>query len=174
VDVGVTVAVALVNELTPGQVRSRPMPDPIDRPAAAARAVAAERVTLREAEGLAELAAELRPVFGSHVDRAATTLNGLLARFPATPVLSKEDGEWRLHQHPVDVGLVAEWAAICGTDLARLLGAGEHGRLGVCEAPACDRVFVDTSKNGSRRFCSTPCQNRVKAATFRHRRAALT
>jgi predicted RNA-binding Zn ribbon-like protein len=31
---------------------------------------------------------------------------------------------------------------------------------------------VDVSKNASRRFCSQACQNRVKAASFRARRAA--
>jgi predicted RNA-binding Zn ribbon-like protein len=40
----------------------------------------------------------------------------------------------------------------------------------VCTAPRCDRVYVDTSRNGTRRFCSTTCQNRVKAATFRERK----
>jgi predicted RNA-binding Zn ribbon-like protein len=40
----------------------------------------------------------------------------------------------------------------------------------VCTAPHCDRVYVDTSRNGSKRFCSTACQNRVKAATFREAR----
>ena len=28
---------------------------------------------------------------------------------------------------------------------------------------------VDVSRNGTRRFCSTACQNRVKAAAFRER-----
>jgi hypothetical protein len=32
-------------------------------------------------------------------------------------------------------------------------------------------VYVDTSRNGTRRFCSTSCQNRVKAAAFRARHA---
>jgi predicted RNA-binding Zn ribbon-like protein len=31
-------------------------------------------------------------------------------------------------------------------------------------------VYVDVSRNGTRRFCSTTCQNRVKAAAFRKRR----
>ena len=44
-------------------------------------------------------------------------------------------------------------------------------RLGVCSAPECDRVFVDVSRNGTRRFCSTACQNRVKAAAHRARRS---
>ncbi|MFC6935784.1 CGNR zinc finger domain-containing protein [Actinomadura yumaensis] len=35
--------------------------------------------------------------------------------------------------------------------------------------PHCDRVYVDTSRNGTRRFCSTACQNRVKTAAFRAR-----
>jgi predicted RNA-binding Zn ribbon-like protein len=30
-------------------------------------------------------------------------------------------------------------------------------------------VYVDTSRNGTRRFCSTTCQNRVKTAAFRSR-----
>ena len=44
------------------------------------------------------------------------------------------------------------------------------GRLGVCAAERCDRVYVDTSRNATRRFCSTACQSRTKAAAFRARR----
>jgi predicted RNA-binding Zn ribbon-like protein len=43
------------------------------------------------------------------------------------------------------------------------------GRIGVCAAPACDRVYVDNSRNNQKRFCSTTCQNRVKTAAFRSR-----
>ncbi len=52
-----------------------------------------------------------------------------------------------------------------------MLGGELYDRLGVCTAPHCDRVYVDTTRNGSRRFCSTACQNRVKAAAFRERHA---
>jgi predicted RNA-binding Zn ribbon-like protein len=61
------------------------------------------------------------------------------------------------------------WTATCAEALARLIGAGNADRLGSCEREGCDRVFVDVSKNGSRRFCSTACQNRVKVAAFRRR-----
>jgi predicted RNA-binding Zn ribbon-like protein len=50
-----------------------------------------------------------------------------------------------------------------------VLGSEESGRLGVCTAARCDRVYVDISRNATRRFCSTTCQNRVKAAAFRER-----
>jgi len=56
--------------------------------------------------------------------------------------------------------------------LAYVLGSEYADRIGVCSAPDCDRVYVDVSRNGTKRFCSTACQNRVKAAAFRARRAA--
>ena len=63
------------------------------------------------------------------------------------------------------------WAAGCATGLAVVLGGDLYDRLGVCTAPRCDRVYVDTSRNGTRRYCSTSCQNRVKTAAFRARLA---
>jgi predicted RNA-binding Zn ribbon-like protein len=66
------------------------------------------------------------------------------------------------------------WTSICAEALARLIGAGYAGRAGLCEDISCGRAFLDTSKNGSRRFCSTTCQNRIKAAAFRQRRASST
>jgi predicted RNA-binding Zn ribbon-like protein len=52
-----------------------------------------------------------------------------------------------------------------------VIGGDLAGRLGVCQAAQCDRVYVDTSRNAARQFCSTACQNRAKAAAFRARRA---
>ena len=59
------------------------------------------------------------------------------------------------------------WAGPMATGLAIVLGNAAIDRLGLCNAPACDRVYIDVSRNGTRRFCSTACQNRVKAAAFR-------
>jgi len=56
-------------------------------------------------------------------------------------------------------------------DLAHLIGIDEAQRIGRCAAPDCGRAYVGQSKNASRRFCSTTCQNRVKAAAFRRRHA---
>ncbi len=71
----------------------------------------------------------------------------------------------------LDAHLVAMWTSICAEALARVIGAGRHDRIGLCHADQCDRVFVDTSKNAGRRFCSTACQNRIKTAAFRRRQA---
>ena len=74
-----------------------------------------------------------------------------------------------MHFHGTDDSLATGWAAGCATGLALALGSDLAGRLGVCAADRCDRVYVDTSRNATRRFCSTACQSRTKAAAFRAR-----
>jgi predicted RNA-binding Zn ribbon-like protein len=174
-DSGVVASVELVNEL------AVPTGDgPLDRSMVAiARVLAVDPPSVaafsrRDAPGFRSLARRLHQVFDAvargDVDAAAAHLNELLAQNPAHPHLAKEQGRWRLHHHPADAALVPMWTAICAEALARVVGAGLHDRLGTCQRDGCGRVFFDTSKNASRRFCSTPCQNRVKAAAFRRRR----
>ena len=50
-----------------------------------------------------------------------------------------------------------------------VLRMGELDRLRVCAADDCADVYVDGSKNRSRRFCSTRCSNRTNTAAFRER-----
>jgi predicted RNA-binding Zn ribbon-like protein len=74
-----------------------------------------------------------------------------------------------LHFHGPDDSFERGWAAGIAAGLALAIGSDLAGRLGVCTAPDCDRVFVDSSRNAGRRFCSTRCQSRVKAAAHRAR-----
>ncbi|MEU5002253.1 CGNR zinc finger domain-containing protein [Streptomyces sp. NPDC021622] len=67
--------------------------------------------------------------------------------------------------------LAVGWSAGCVTALALAIGSDLAGRLGVCQAPKCDRVYVDASRNAARQFSSTTCQSRVKSAAHRARRA---
>lgn len=48
-----------------------------------------------------------------------------------------------------------------------LLFERDRSRLHFCEAPKCGCLFVDTSKNHTKRHCSERCSNRMKAQ--RHR-----
>ncbi len=103
-------------------------------------------------------------------DEAAAAANQLLQRYRPTPHLDRHDGEpWHLHFHGQGAADPSGWGGGVAVGLATVLGSSYPDRLGVCQAPACDRVFVDVSRNGTRRFCSTACQNRVKAATHRAR-----
>jgi predicted RNA-binding Zn ribbon-like protein len=175
----VRVAVDLVNLLTRGEERGRRYdpPEADERTAAVGtvlRAGGGREATWEEAAELCFVAAELRGVFeavsAGAVDDAAEQVNAVLARTGARPELERHDGQtWHLHFHAADNSLPNGWAAGCATGLAVVLGGDLHDRLGVCTAPRCDRVYVDTSRNGTRRYCSTSCQNRVKTAAFRAR-----
>jgi predicted RNA-binding Zn ribbon-like protein len=178
-DVVVRVAVDLVNLLTPGEERGRRYapPEAGERMAAVGavlRRAGGREATWEEAASLCFVAAELRGVFeavsAGAVDDAARQVNALLIRTGARPELERHDGEpWHLHFHAADRSLPNGWAAGCATGLAVVLGGSRYDRLGVCTGPRCDRVYVDTSRNGTRRYCSTSCQNRVKTAAFRAR-----
>jgi predicted RNA-binding Zn ribbon-like protein len=178
-DIVVTVAVELVNTLSPGAARGRPYQPPAGADLTAAVSAAlrsgvpqSRAVTAAEAAEFGPVALSLRTVFDANAagdtDLAARRVNEMLDETGARPWLEKHDDEpWHLHFHGRDSSPVTGWAAGCATGLAVVLGSMLHGRLGVCTAPRCDRVYVDTSRNGTRRFCSTACQNRVKAAAFR-------
>jgi predicted RNA-binding Zn ribbon-like protein len=189
-DPGVTVAVALVNALTDGWVSSHrfiPPSDPAERcrrafaalweaapPSAAQPAPAVDAVEV--ADELYHLAGALRVVFEAaalgETDRAAGAVNDLLRHYQAAPRLIRHDHEpWHLHFHSADTGLAAVWGVHCATNLAVVIGGGDLSRLGICAAIRCDRVYVDTSRNGSRRFCSASCLNRTKIAALRARLA---
>jgi predicted RNA-binding Zn ribbon-like protein len=54
-----------------------------------------------------------------------------------------------------------------------LLGGPDAARIRECADPPCTRLFVDTSRAGSRRWCEmSGCGNRTKAAGFRARHSA--
>lgn len=181
----VEVAARLVNHLTGGSDGGLPVARPTgpDRRRAVAEALAGAgrrtpAVSVAQAETLITVAGRLREVFEDVArgdERAAVrTLNELMLHTGARPQLDRlPDGEhgWHVHFHGADDSLATGWAAGCATGLALAVGSDLAGRLGVCGAERCDRVFVDTSRNATRRFCSTACQSRTKAAAFRARRS---
>ena len=104
---------------------------------------------------------------------AARLTNALLLDTGARPQLDVGgDGAWGLHFHGPDDSLGVGWSAGIAAGLAMALGTPDAGRLGLCAADACDRAYLDTSRNGGRRFCSTRCQSRTKAAAHRARHAS--
>lgn len=181
----VAAAAALVNAVTAGSKQGRPYQPPSGpelRRAVQQALLTGSRqpVALPEGARLAaftELGQAIRPVFekvaAGEFDRAAGLANDLLQRFQPSPYLDRHDGQpWHLHFHGHSGRDRSGWGGGISVGLATVLGSEYADRLGVCHAPACDRVYVDTSKNGARRFCSVPCQNRVKAAAHRARSRA--
>ncbi|AXI80680.1 CGNR zinc finger domain-containing protein [Peterkaempfera bronchialis] len=113
-----------------------------------------------------------RAVFAAPSTRAAAELvNTLVAKAGTTPRLTDHDGhDWHMHYFAPGAALADHLAAEAGMALAFILVAGERERLRRCEAPDCARVFVDLSRNRSRRYCdSRTCGNRLHVAAYRAR-----
>ncbi|NRD09523.1 CGNR zinc finger domain-containing protein [Rathayibacter agropyri] len=67
----------------------------------------------------------------------------------------------------------AQALATIARQAVELLGSAAAGRLRRCAAPECRMLYLDTSRAGSRRWCSMQrCGNRAKVRAHRERAAA--
>lgn len=125
----------------------------------------------------AELAAvrDLRPTLERFwtvdKDAAVDIVNRVLRESNALPQLVKHDQlDYHIHAVPTDAPLAERMAVEAAMAMADVIRSGELGRLQVCAAEDCRDVYIDLSKNRSRRFCSTSCGNRANVAAYRARR----
>ncbi|HET7065979.1 MAG TPA: CGNR zinc finger domain-containing protein [Nocardioides sp.] len=135
------------------------------------------QVTDRDLVVLRRFVKDLRPAFeASSLDDAqgvVDVLNELLERHPITPRIADHNPD-RLHIHVANKAasvadlLIGE--SLLG--LANLVCDVGPTRLGVCAATPCTNVYVDTSPNQSRRYCSDRCSSRANVAAFRARQKA--
>lgn len=124
-----------------------------------------------------QLRRRLREVFmAADQESAVATLNGLLARAGALPHLTRHDGQpWHVHVTARRQPLASRLAAEAAMALAGAIAQHGFQRLRVCQGSRCLDVFVDTSRNGSRQYCSPAiCGNRASQAAYRARHKAAT
>jgi predicted RNA-binding Zn ribbon-like protein len=120
---------------------------------------------------------DLRPAFeasdADDAQRVVDVINSLLERHPITPRIADHDPA-NLHIHVANrAASVAD--LLIGESLlglANLVCDLGPTRLGVCAASPCTNVYVDTSPNQSRRYCSERCSSRANVAAFRARQKA--
>jgi len=95
----------------------------------------------------------------------------MVAEAGALPQLTDHDGfGWHLHFTAPSARVASRLGADAGMALAEVLREDGAARLRACEAPACEAVYVDLSRNRSRRYCDTGnCGNRQHVAAYRAR-----
>jgi len=117
------------------------------------------------------LRARLRQVFWSaNATSAAEIVNVILLEVGAVPRVSTHGKGAHLHFEPLDASPARWLGSVTAMGLSVALIEGGYERLGVCESSTCDDVFVDTSRNRSRRHCSDTCTTRENVAAYRARR----
>lgn len=133
------------------------------------------RVSAEDPEQVRQVRARLRKVFEApDHETAAELLNRLLTSSRANPQLTNHDGNpWHLHYTPPRTPLGPRLAADTAMALAVVIAEEGFDRLRVCEGKRCKDVFVDRSRNRSRRYCSPEvCGNRASVAAYRARQRA--
>jgi predicted RNA-binding Zn ribbon-like protein len=124
-----------------------------------------------ELAAVQDLRASLREVIESEDENtAAKKVNVLLESYGAIPRISTHSGSPHLHFEPIETSIVCWLGAITAMGLASIIV--EHGvdRFGVCDSTTCIDVYVDTSRNRSRRHCSNTCSTREAVAAYRKRK----
>lgn len=103
--------------------------------------------------------------------RAAQLANELFRETRTLPQLQKHDQwDWHLHAVPNESGIAVRAAADIAIALADVIIDDEASRFGTCSADDCTALFVDLSRNRSKRFCDLGnCANRTHVAAYRAR-----
>jgi len=126
----------------------------------------------RDVAELHQLRARIRRVFEASDEAAAIAeLNGLLAGAGITPWIARTPAGREIFFAPPDAPLARRVTCDAGLGLAMMM-TDHPGRLKICAAPGCINVFVDESRNRSRRWCSDRCSGRVNVAASRSRKRA--
>lgn len=106
-------------------------------------------------------------------DEAVPLVNAMLRDGQALPQLVRHDEfDWHIHatesDAPLSVRMLVE-SALAFVDVIR---SDQWDRVRVCAADDCESVYVDFSKNGSKRYCDTGnCGNRMNVIAYRRRKA---
>ncbi|MCF6509426.1 CGNR zinc finger domain-containing protein [Blastococcus sp. MG754426] len=102
-------------------------------------------------------------------DDVLIRLNELLALARPRPYATDHDGELHLHYARPDAPVLEQLTTTVAMGLSQVVVQHGWQRLGVCSAEGCDDVYVDTSRNASRRYCSNTCASRSTVAAYRAR-----
>jgi predicted RNA-binding Zn ribbon-like protein len=110
---------------------------------------------------------------GKVARRDVETLNLLLERFPAAGRIERSNGDWTMSWESQAGGAEKIFYAIVKS-AAELVATGRWRTVRECASDTCTWMFLDTSKNHSRRWCEMArCGNRDKVHRFRARRGAV-
>ena len=132
-------------------------------------------LTPDDVRGVHALREVIAAVFDATDDRsAAEAVNTLVSQATVTPRLTDHDGyDWHVHYFAPGAALAEHLTIDGGMALAHVVASGERERLRRCEAPDCDQVLVDLSRNRSKRYCDArTCGNRLHVAAYRERQRA--
>lgn len=107
-------------------------------------------------------------------DDAVPLVNSMLADARAVPRLVTHEGyeDWHIHGTDDDAPLHTRILVETAMAFIDVIRSDEYARIRTCAADDCRAVYVDYSRNGSKRYCDTGnCGNRMNVNAYRQRKA---
>ncbi|MBT0770031.1 CGNR zinc finger domain-containing protein [Kineosporia sp. J2-2] len=127
-----------------------------------------------ELDQVRETRSRLRDLWATNRDDAVALVNRMLRDAGALPQLVRHDAsDWHLHGASPDAPLAQRLQVEAALAFVDVIRTDAMGRLRMCEANDCAGLLLDLSRNGSKRFCSVRCGNRMNMIAFRERRGAV-
>ena len=124
----------------------------------------------RDLDDARSLRTNLRRAFEAPDElRAVDALNYVIRGSDAKLQLDGSAGAWDYAFHSPSSDPISELAMRTGLALLDVIRTRGWERLGLCAATPCIAVYVDLSKNRSRKYCSQLCADRMNQAAYRRR-----
>ena len=124
----------------------------------------------KELQEVRETRQRVRDIWGQDEAAVVAWVNETLADADAVPrLVDHDDLGWHIHATTDESPLAERMLVEAAMALVDVVRADRLDRLRDCEADDCTGVFIDLSKNGSKRFCSARCGNRIAVRAYRAR-----
>lgn len=130
----------------------------------------------REFAAVRAIRAPLRALW--NVDRTAAVplVNAMLQEGRALPQLViHDDFDWHIHATEESAPLATRMLVEAAMAFVDVIRSDQWDRVRTCDADDCLSVYIDYSKNGSKRYCDAGnCGNRMNVNAYRRRKARET
>lgn len=125
-----------------------------------------------ERTAMRALRPRLRALWEVDRDGAVPLVNAMLRDGRALPRLVRHEGyDWHIHATPDDAPLATRMLVEAAMAFVDVIRSDHWDRVRRCDADDCDAVYIDYSKNGSKRYCDVGnCGNRMNVNAYRRRR----
>jgi predicted RNA-binding Zn ribbon-like protein len=129
-----------------------------------------------EVDAVRGIRSRLRRLWDVDREGAVPLVNEMLRDGQALPRLVIHDGyDWHIHATSDDAPLATRILVEAAMGFVDVIRSDEYDRVRVCAADDCESVYIDYSRNGSKRYCDTGnCGNRMNVIAYRERKAQET
>jgi predicted RNA-binding Zn ribbon-like protein len=136
---------------------------------------AARKASQRDLASVRAVRDRLRRAFEADREEGAVAeLNAIAREAGAVPQLEPRNGGWGFRYGAARRTLAHDIGGRAAVALLGVIESGGWNRFGLCAAAPCCCVYVDRSRNRSRRYCCELCADRATQAAARRRRRERT